>query len=359
MPEPMSRRKKGRRRYWIWIFPILLAAGGVLYGQDLLRYAQVRFSSDSLLRLEDRTAAFLSSYERLKRMEPPRGSENPAEEPFFKLQTALYQQIDENRKIIEIIARNEDDPGTMAALRGKYAMFELLLRIHLDSRNLVELAGRGFLPPQRPTLLEEKSPGDLAFQVSQYMRRALAYDPDAEYASVAHLGVALGDLMYFGRTDLAILDHLRAIEPAKLPPELREERLWISAALYCLLGQPEDLDKLLKEPGLSPEPGTSAESESTGLENYLTNYQKQLLHGYALFQAKRYMQALYSVRTVKYDQSIPSFYRAEAARMEGEINGKQNGPYFAIPYLEEALRISGDEDPFLRERLSSFLPKSR
>ena len=80
--------------------------------------------------------------------------------------------------------------------------------------------------------------------------------------------------------------------------------------------------------------------------------------GYARFQSKNYMQALYAVRQVKYDPSVPDFYRAEAARMEGEINAKQNGPYFALPYLEEALRISG-EDPFLRERLNAFLPKNR
>ncbi|MBU45158.1 MAG: hypothetical protein CMN76_18245 [Spirochaetaceae bacterium] len=361
MPEPMSRRKKSRGRFWIWLIPLaLITLGGVFYGQDLVRYFQVRFASDSLLRLQGRTDAFLASYRRYSEMEPPVSTDNPAENPYFKLQDALYQQIDENRRIIEIIARNEEDLGTMAAWRGRYELYELLLRIQLDGRNLVEFSGRGYLPPLRPSLLEERSVQSIGFQLSRYMRRALAYSPDSNYRSIAHFGIALGDLMYFGRTDPAILDHLNAVNPAELPEQLRDEWVWVSAGLYALLGDHENL-KVTLEPqkqDTAEVAGTETpEVAAADVPDFLAPYQKQLLIGYARFQAKDYMQALYAVRQVKYDASVPDFYRAEAARMEGEINAKQNGPYFAIPYLQEALRISGD-DPFLKERLSAFMPKS-
>ncbi|MCB1169766.1 MAG: hypothetical protein KDK25_05500 [Leptospiraceae bacterium] len=358
MPEPMSRRKKSRGRLWIWLIPItVISAALFFFGQDLWRYFEVRFASDSLLRLEDRTQAYLSSYTRYREMQPPSSTDNPAENPYFKLQDALFQQIDENRKIIEIISRTEDDLGTMAAWRGRYELYELLLRIQLNGRNLVEFAGRGYLPPLRPSLLEERSLESIGFSLSRHMRRALAYNPDGDYASLAHFGIALGDLMYFGRTDPAILDHLDAVQPERLPEQLQEEWTWVAAGLYALLGREDGLKRTL-EPASS---NAANETPTPTLEptvNFVEPYQKQLLMGYARFQSRNYMQALYSVRQVKYDPSVPDFYRAEAARMEGEINAKQNGPYFALPYLEEALRISG-EDPFLRERLNAFLPKNR
>ncbi|HBS06340.1 MAG TPA: hypothetical protein DEA96_15335 [Leptospiraceae bacterium] len=361
MPEPMSRRKKSRGRLWIWFIPLtLIAVAGVFYGQDVFRYFQVRFASDSLLRLQGRTDAYLASYARYSEMVPPASTEDPAENPYFKLQDALYQQIDENRRIIEIIARTEEDLGTMAAWRGRYELYELLLRIQLDSRNLIEFSGRGYLPPLRPSLLEEKSVQSIGFELSRYMRRALAYNPDGSYKSLAHFGVALGDLMYFGRTDPAILEHLHAVNPAELPPELQKEWMWVAAGLYALLGDHEKLKEITDPPATQDSAQTPGEGNppvNTGID-FLEPYQKQLLLGYARFQARDYMQALYAVRLVKYDPSVPDFYRAEAARMEGEINAKQNGPYFAIPYLQEALRISGD-DPFLQERLSAFMPKNR
>ena len=361
MPEPMSRRKKSRGRTWIWLIPLsLLIAGGVFYGQDVIRFFQVRFASDSLLRLQGRTDAYLASYARYSQMEPPVSTDDPGENPYFKLQDALYQQIDENRRIIEIIARTEEDLGTMAAWRGRYELYELLLRIQLDSRNLIEFSGRGYLPPLRPSLLEERSIQSIGFQLSRYMRRALAYDADARYKSLAHFGVALGDLMYFGRTDPAILQHLHQVNPSELPPELKREWMWVATGLYALLGDHEKLQEVLNPPAeeasaLDPQADMPAVDTAEG---FLEPYQKQLLLGYARFQSRNYMQALYSVRQVKYDASVPNFYRAEAARMEGEINAKQNGPYFAIPYLQEALRISGD-DPFLQDRLSAFMPKNR
>lgn len=369
MPEPMSRRKKSRGRFWIWLIPLaLVGAGGVLYGQDVVRYFEVRFASDSLFRLEDRTNAYLSSYNRYREMEPPVSTEEPAENPYFKLQKSLYQQIQENRKIIEIISRSEDDLGTMAAWRGRYELYELLLRIQLNGRNLIEFSGRGYLPPVRPSLLEERSLESIGFELSRYMRRALAYDPGGDYASLAHFGVALGDLIYFGRTDPAILDHLNAVKPEELPEELQQDWVWVAAGLYALLGDFQGLETTIEPvtdttgPAavLAPEGQQAQEasnSQAPGAE-FLEPYQKSLLKGYCRFQSRDYMRALYSVRQVKYDRSVPDFYRAEAARMEGEINAKQNGPYFAVPYLQEALRISGD-DPFLHERLSAFLPKNR
>ncbi|MBI41191.1 MAG: hypothetical protein CMF59_16470 [Leptospiraceae bacterium] len=357
MPEPMSRRKKSRGRLWIWFIPLsLITAGGILYGQDIFRYFQVRFASDSLLRLQGRTDAYLASYSRYAEMTPPASSDEPAQNPYFKLQDALYQQIDENRRIIEIIARTEEDLGTMAAWRGRYELYELLLRIQLDSRNLIEFSGRGYLPPLRPSLLEERSVQSIGFELSRYMRRALAYNPEGSYKSLAHFGVALGDLMYFGRTDPAILQHLHAVNPSELPPELRKEWIWVASGLYALLGDHQKL-KEITDPA-QPAADATQQEDPLNARGFLKVYQKQLLMGYARFQAKDYMQALYSVRQVKYDPSVPAFYRAEAARMEGEINARQNGPYFAIPYLQEALRISG-EDPFLQERLSAFMPKNR
>jgi len=322
-----ARKPRGKKTIYILIILILLTGtgfAGFYFGPSL--YFQ--FTGDAVLRLKKRAEL----YETLL-----------AEK---KEKTALYAFIQDTRKLLDIIEKDEPSLAQIQYYRGLFDLYEFLLRHPLYSHELINMTGRGFLPEQE---FSEEIPQEdsivLAFKISSHFRKALAFDPSLKEAPVANFGISLADLFYTGRTDLNLLDHIDRTGNGDVGKGLEKTYDWLRVALFTLLGRKDDAVPLIN----------ALKEKKTGLT--LSEDEANLLLSHVFFSAKDYLKALERVRAIKPDAKEE--YKIEATRMEGEIFFVQNGVFAGLPFFIKAYEMTGRSDPFIKERLDFIQSKTK
>ncbi|MBI3394482.1 MAG: hypothetical protein HY042_01465 [Spirochaetia bacterium] len=334
MIEPYGRKKSEgpKRLLGIALVAVILGAlglGGWFYGPAL--YFQ--FSGDAIIRISKKADAYES---RLL---------SEGQEP-----ADLYAQIEETRRILNLVERENPVSAEAVYYQGLFDFFELMLRLKLDGQTLVQLTGRGYLPPESTGHgLPAFKASDLARRAGIRMRKALALDPGLAQAPIAGLVIAYSDVLVTSRTDPLLYEYLKRIKISQIREAYRPYALWMSLALYALQGRKAELESLAQE---LEKPGTPLTAVGFKLDK--DSLQLVLCHG--MFHAKDYLRALDLTRQVRASKA-PDALRAEAARMEGEIFLVQSGPDAARPHFEEAKRLLGGKDAFMDERLKAISDK--
>ena len=318
-PISLTNQRRGRPLLWIAVGLVALAVPGYLYGPRLY----YRYSDDPLSRMDRRAEAFLKL----------QAEGSPPE--------LLLQQVDESLTILRILEKDQGSEPLIQYYFGLFEFFELVLRVDPSVANLLQLAGRGYLPAGRDTAVPRKSSlTALGRRISVRVRRALALQPELPQADQARLALLFGDLFYTARTDRMLQVGMARIKRSALPAELWRSYDWMALLLDVVGGEPGRLQKRLAE-------------TKGGL--LVPAADRSLLECYAAFRAARYLEALRLARGLHANEE--SFRQVEALRMEGEVFLKQRGGRIALPYFEQALKKSGGTDPYLKGRIRQAAEK--
>lgn len=299
--ESYGPRKKGRaaRLARLSIYLLIAAALAVayFYGPDLY----YRFLGDSLFRLQE-------SNRKLGRQIQEQ-----------RLQAdVLLKKISENRRIADILHKNS--PANTDILFQKVLLdyLELVLRMRPDSRNLLQLTGRGYLPTLQRIAGSKGSPTStrLALRVAKGLRRILAIQPDFRQLSEIEMMLVFADFIYSGRLDKNLLERLDRLELKKMPPYLRGSSEWELLALYTLSAKLPRQQALIRELRIDPEGKNQTDTkDAKGQPKYhlrLNPVEAELLRCHGLYYAKSYFRAWQIARRLKSDPKIALDDRVEA-----------------------------------------------
>ncbi len=337
MAEPYRKKPKGRPLFALLGYVIAALILGTT-GWTAYRYGPAiyyQFSGDAIVRLQKRIEGYEARF--------LHASDDPEE---------YYAQIEDIRRILNLVERENPAQAEVQYFQGILDFYELTLRVRFDGESLVQLTGRGYLPPDMPGLnLPVMKTSDLAHRASRRMRRALALSPDFKFAASAGMVISYGDLLFTGRTDPVLFDLMKKVKINEMPESYRPMAVWMSLALFALQGRrtellalSADLEKLKDTERHRILPGPDA---------------LKLVVAHGALQAKDYLLALDLARKVRADDKAPDPIRAEAVRVEAEVFLAQNGPDAARPYFEEAKKIAGGKDPFLDERIKAISEKPK
>ena len=258
----------------------------------------------------------------------------------------LYPFLEEARGLLEKLEVKHPADPVVPYYHGLFSLHEFLLRVPLNSENLLELTGRGYLPGGRSGY-SERSIETLARDISIQMRKSLALEPDFPEKNTAILGILLGDLFGQGRTDPFLLQYAGQLKQERLAPVFRPAGSWILLTLSTILGDVPAVEVLLNPP-VDPD-------QTIGSSHLvLTDVEKKLLLAETHFYGKNYLQALRLVREIKATEGVSTKWMVEALRLEGEIFVIQRGPLVGLYFFQQALAESGGKDLFLVSRIQSI-----
>ena len=318
-PISLTNQRRGRPLLWMAFGLLVLAIPAYLFGPRLY----YRYSDDPLSRMERRAQAFLKLQ---AEGSPP---------------DLLLKQVDESLTILKILEKDQAYEPQIQYYFGLFQFFELIVRVDPVVPNLLQLAGRGYLPVSRETgTPRTRSLTALGRRIGLRMRRALAMRADFPQADVARLALIYADLFYTARTDRILQNYMAGLKRAELPAELWRPYDWMAILLDVVGGEPARLQKRLAE-------------KKGGL--LIQAPDRALLGCYASFRAARYLEALNVARALQ--SAEDNFRQVEAIRMEGEVFLKQRGARTALPYFQQALRKSGGTDAFLKGRIRAASEK--
>lgn len=252
----------------------------------------------------------------------------------------LYAFLADAKSILESLETRYPADPRVPYFHGLFDLYEFQLRVPLNEENLLSLINRGYLPGARNGYSGRPITG-VATSISRYMRKALAIAPDFSDSSRADLAILYGDLFDLGRTDPYMLDLIREIPREKIPPRFMGLYSWMFLSLESILGDPERIAAFLK-----------LDDDSIGLK--ISPQRKSLILAQAYFYRGNYLQSLRLARSIKRDLTAPVSDRVEATRLEAEVFYVQRGAPVALYFFNEALAISGGNDPFIKERIEQI-----
>lgn len=326
---PVESYKRKRSRNWIYRLLIVLSILIPLYFVYLFKNEiYYRLAGDDIRRIHVRIEL---TEERLI------SRDYPSDE--------LMLYIEESRKLAESRTRMHPGEYINPYYEGLFLFYELLLRVPLNSDNLIRMTSEGYLPSERFLPVENLNPvPELAANVSKNMRKALAIRPDMAEKNIARFAIILGDLFSTGRTDPILLDLLTELDDNQIRPAYRNALDWTTLSLYVFFGKTNDLEKLLT--------GLTDNHSSNHL--VLSEGESSLIQAQAYFYNGNYLQTIRLTRSLLRNEQYSTDLRSLAALLEGETFLIQQGPRQALRYFILADTLAAGKDTYIASRVKNI-----
>ncbi len=334
-PRIESTRTRRRRHGKLWFALLLLALLSFLgyrYGEDAYVAVRQRFLPENLQLLESRAShidARLDSHAKTAE-----GLTLPGYTAFDDEEHEnLVSYLEDSRRILRLYEGSSETGAALQANAALFQFYELLLYLQLDEKSILQLAGRGFLPPLKR--IDADAFRSKARSTLLLVRKSLAMDPTQRRADDLHLIELLADLLYNERTDPYLFEQLEAIAPEKITPGLQPAYRFAALSLFALSGNKDRLNRVLAEENL-----------------HLGTETRELLQIFTFFHARDFIRAMQLTRALMLNPQVAAPVRSEAYRMMAEIFRIQSGPAAGLPYLYRARELH--PDPFLDELIQQW-----
>ncbi len=342
--------KKRKSKLWFILFLLSLAGVSTALVYRNRSFFYFHLGNNSLLQLETHT----QKIEKLLLQDSA------------QTEDTILTFLEDARQLAKIAQKNQQIEAFIYYYQSLFDFYEMTLRIPFDEKDLIQLAGRGFLPQQTvfPNIPKISLPR-LARRAAIGMRKAFALDPTFLRSDQALLVMVYGNLLYSERIKQADLNRILSVKEQNLSPFLHYYWNWMSTGLLVLMGEEKmAFQKIYQLPSFD----TSSQKKNIPAKMKvskdllhkkeqslqplrLSHSSKKLLFCYTAYYAKDYIRSLRFARSVKRNVSFPLYSKIEALRMEAEIFYIQRGPLVARPYMEKAYTLSDKKDILIEERL--------